>query len=159
MILSSSSSTNSIAVIRRHCFCPTSKTSFSSFGNNKVSVYHNRYIQKQFHTSSTDASASDNTNAIHPSHMNVAGTSLQYKNLLVVIKQTAFEEYSQVRVRRCCNKSVVNSICLDTFVYKKIHVQIRMDTFSGSISCAFHCMHPFIIMNLHFSCSSLFNIP
>lgn len=29
--------------------------------------------------------------------LNVAGSSLKYRNLLVVIKQTAFEEYSQVR--------------------------------------------------------------
>ena len=29
--------------------------------------------------------------------LNVAGSSLRYKNLLVVIKQTAFEEYSQVK--------------------------------------------------------------
>jgi hypothetical protein len=29
--------------------------------------------------------------------IHLKGTSLQYKNLLVVIKQTAFEEYSQVR--------------------------------------------------------------
>jgi hypothetical protein len=29
--------------------------------------------------------------------LNVAGASLRFRNLLVVIKQTAFEEYSQVR--------------------------------------------------------------
>lgn len=31
--------------------------------------------------------------------LNVAGSSLRYKNLLVVIKQTAFEEYSQLKLR------------------------------------------------------------
>ena len=31
------------------------------------------------------------------SGLNVVGNSLKYKNILVVIKQTAFEEYSQVR--------------------------------------------------------------
>jgi hypothetical protein len=31
--------------------------------------------------------------------LNALGSSLKYKNLLVVIKQTAFEEYSQVRAR------------------------------------------------------------
>ena len=31
------------------------------------------------------------------SHLHVAGASLRFKNLLVVIKQTAFEEYTQVR--------------------------------------------------------------
>lgn len=29
--------------------------------------------------------------------LNVGGPSIRFKNLLVVIKQTAFEEYSQVR--------------------------------------------------------------
>lgn len=29
--------------------------------------------------------------------LNVVGSSLRFKNLLVVIKQTAFEEYSQAR--------------------------------------------------------------
>jgi NAD kinase len=33
------------------------------------------------------------------SGLNVAGSSLRYKNLLVVIKQTAFEEYSQLKLR------------------------------------------------------------
>lgn len=32
------------------------------------------------------------------SGLNVVGSSLKYKNILVVIKQTAFEEYSQVRL-------------------------------------------------------------
>ena len=32
------------------------------------------------------------------SGLNVLGSSLKYKNILVVIKQTAFEEYSQVRL-------------------------------------------------------------
>jgi hypothetical protein len=31
------------------------------------------------------------------SHLHVTGASLRFKNLLVVIKQTAYEEYSQVR--------------------------------------------------------------
>ena len=31
--------------------------------------------------------------------LNVAGSSLRYKNLLVVIKQTPFEEYSQVSTK------------------------------------------------------------
>lgn len=29
--------------------------------------------------------------------LNAVGSSLRYRNILVVIKQTAFEEYSQVR--------------------------------------------------------------
>ncbi|CAJ1966796.1 unnamed protein product [Cylindrotheca closterium] len=33
------------------------------------------------------------------SGVNVAGSSLKYRNLLVVIKQTAFEEYSQLKLR------------------------------------------------------------
>jgi NAD+ kinase len=33
------------------------------------------------------------------SGINVVGSSLRYKNLLVVIKQTAFEEYSQLKIR------------------------------------------------------------
>ena len=32
------------------------------------------------------------------SFKHVTGSALKYKNLLVVIKQTAFEEYSQVRI-------------------------------------------------------------
>lgn len=41
--------------------------------------------------------------------LNVAGSSLRYKNLLVVIKQTAFEEYSQVSfIEHCIGlKSIV----------------------------------------------------
>lgn len=33
------------------------------------------------------------------SGLNVAGSSLRYKNILVVIKQTAFEEYSGLKLR------------------------------------------------------------
>jgi hypothetical protein len=49
--------------------------------------------------------------------LNVAGSSLRYKNLLVVIKQTAFEEYSQVS---CEALSESSKFCHKR--YKKIFI-------------------------------------
>ena len=46
------------------------------------------------------------------SHLHATGASLRFKNLLVVIKQTAFEEYTQVRcyvtvVCLCCSSYLI----------------------------------------------------
>lgn len=59
------------------------------------------------------------------SSVNVLGSTLKYKNLLVVIKQTAFEEYSQVSrhfqrsfrfvpLERCNVLSGYSNYCLNT---------------------------------------------
>jgi hypothetical protein len=43
------------------------------------------------------SSATATTAASAAASLHVKGASLRFKNLLIVIKQTAFEEYSQVR--------------------------------------------------------------
>jgi hypothetical protein len=42
--------------------------------------------------------STSSSSLVSPRDCNLQGATLQYKKLLVVIKQTAFEEYQQVRI-------------------------------------------------------------